>query len=189
MNSSVYTQIWMAGLAFLIAGAIILPIVRRDYLKRGELSHFVALLQLALWFLFHVFLALTVFGDLWPPMEAYALKYPAGGMLMLIGVLICIAGMGAFRSMTKVTGRETNRLIIRGVYRWSRNPQYVGYGLVILGVVIGYWSSTAWLAFIAYVLLVYATVRIEEEHLTQAFGEEYHKYCRQVPRFLGLRKQ
>jgi protein-S-isoprenylcysteine O-methyltransferase Ste14 len=85
--------------------------------------------------------------------------------------------------MTRATGRETNQLIVKGVYRWSRNPQYLGYGLVILGAVIGYWSSTAWLAFIAYVLLVYATVKIEEEHLAQAFGEEYIAYCKRVPRF------
>jgi protein-S-isoprenylcysteine O-methyltransferase Ste14 len=189
MDSFAYTQIWKSGLAFLVAGAIILPLVRREYLKNGKLSHFIALLQLVLWFFFHAFLALTIFGDLWPPMEAYTLKYPTGGILMLIGIFVCIAGMWSFRSMTKVTGRETNQLVVRGVYRCSRNPQYLGYGLVILGVVIGYWSSTAWLAFIAYALLVYATVRIEEEHLTKAFGDEYQDYCRQMPRFLGFRKQ
>ena len=174
---------------FLIAGVLILPLVRRDYLKNGKLSHFIAFLQLVLWFFFQVFLAWTVFGDLWPPREAYIPKNPVGGVFMLIGIIICIAGIWAFHSMTKVTGRETNRLIVRGIYRWSRNPQYLGYGVVIIGAVIGYWSATAWLALIAYALLVYATVRIEEEHLTQAFGEEYQEYCRQVPRFLDLRKQ
>jgi protein-S-isoprenylcysteine O-methyltransferase Ste14 len=93
--------------------------------------------------------------------------------------------MYAFRSATKITGRETNRLIIRGIYRWSRNPQYLGYGLVILGIVIGYWSTTAWLALVGYVLLVYATVRIEEQHLENVFGGEYRAYCGQVQRFLG----
>ena len=104
---------------------------------------------------------------------------------MLLGVGICLAGMWAFRSMKKVTGRETNRLVVRGIYRWSRNPQYLGYGLVILGEVVGYWSSTAWLALVAYALLVYATVRIEEEHLKQVFGSEYEAYCQSVPRFIG----
>jgi protein-S-isoprenylcysteine O-methyltransferase Ste14 len=179
------TQIWVAGVVFLISGVIILPIVRIDYLKHGKLNQFTAFLQLVVWFAFHIFLALAVFGDIWPPLEAYIPKYWVGGLVSLAGLAICFAGMYAFRSATKITGRETNRLIIRGIYRWSRNPQYLGYGLVILGIVIGYWSTTAWLALVGYVLLVYATVRIEEQHLENVFGDEYRAYCGQVQRFLG----
>jgi protein-S-isoprenylcysteine O-methyltransferase Ste14 len=182
---SVSTQIWITGSAFLVAGAIILPMVRREYLKRGSLSQFTALLQLVLWFFFHVFLALAVFGDLWPPLEAYIPKHWVGVLLFLIGLVICLAGMWAFRSMKKVTGRETSRLVVKGIYRWSRNPQYVGYGLIILGFVIGYWSVTAWMVFIGYMMLVYATMRIEEQHLENVFGAEYQEYCQRVSRFLG----
>ena len=167
------TQIWIAGLAFLVALVVILPILKRDYLKRGKLSHFTAFLQLGLWFFYQVFLALTVFGDLWPPLEAYIPKNQSGGILMLAGLVLCLAGIWAFRSITKVTGREANRLVIHGIYRWSRNPQYLGYGVVVLGAVIGYWSSTAWLALIGYVLLAYFTVRVEEAHLANVFGEAY----------------
>ena len=189
MKLPIYTQLWITGLAFLVTGAIILPLVRIDYLKRGILSQFTAFLQLVLWFFFHVFLALTVFGNLWPPIEAYIPKYWAGGLLIIIGLTICIAGMWAFRSMTKVTGRETNHLIVKGIYRRSRNPQYLGDGLVIIGMVIGYWSSTAWLALIGYALLVYATIRIEEQHLEQVFGDEYRVYCQSVSRFAGRKKR
>jgi protein-S-isoprenylcysteine O-methyltransferase Ste14 len=180
-----FTQIWITGAAFLISGAIILPIVRRDYLEHGRLNQLTAFLQLLVWFAFHIFLALAVFADLWPPLEVYFPKNWVGVLVFLVGLVICFAGMIAFRSTTKITGRETNRLIIKGIYRWSRNPQYLGYGLIILGIVIGYWTATAWLALAGYVLLVYATVRIEETHLENVFGDEYRTYCQQVRRFLG----
>ena len=188
MNLPIYTQLMLAGLGFLVAGTIILPLVRYDYLKMGKLSQFTAFLQLVLWFCFHVFLALTVFGDLWPPIEAYIPRHWVGGVLIISGLTICFAGMWAFRSMTKVTGRETKLLVVNGVYRLSRNPQYLGYGLVILGFVIGYWSSTAWMGVIGYALLVYATIKIEEQHLEQVFGDEYQAYCQSVSRFFGRRK-
>lgn len=169
----------------MISGAIILPIVQHDYLEHGRLNQLTAFLQLVVWFAFHIFLALTVFGDLWPPLEAYIPKNWIGAVVFLTGLAICFTGMAAFRSTTKITGRETNRLIIRGIYRWSRNPQYLGYGLIILGIVTGYWSATAWLALIGYMSLAYVTVRIEEEHLESVFGNEYRDYCRRVRRFLG----
>ena len=179
------TQIWIAGGVFVISGVIILPIIRKDYLQHGKLNQFTAFLQLVVWFAFHIFLALAVFGDVWPPLEAYIPNHWVGALIFIPGLTICFAGMFAFRSTTKITGRETNLLIIRGIYRWSRNPQYSGYGLIILGIVIGYWSATAWLALAGYVLLVYTTVRIEEQHLEKVFGDEYRAYCQQVRRFLG----
>jgi protein-S-isoprenylcysteine O-methyltransferase Ste14 len=186
MELSIEAQIWLSGILFLVGGGIILPIVRRDYLRRGGLSQPVAFLQLVVWFLYNMFLALAVWRDRWLYTSAYVPGNWFGGASLLLGLGLCLAGMAAFRSMTKVTGRQADRLVISGVYRWTRNPQYLGYGLVVLGFVLGYPSSTGWLALPAYALLVYATVRIEEEHLVQVFGEQYSAYCQRVPRFIGL---
>jgi protein-S-isoprenylcysteine O-methyltransferase Ste14 len=187
MNLPLDLQIWLSGSIFLLAGGVILPQVRQEYLRRGGLNQPVAFLQLVVWFLFHVFLGLVVWGDLWPSLPALITRNWYGGLLALFGLGLCLAGMASFHSLRKITGRQADRLVISGVYRWTRNPQYTGYGLVILGVVLGYWSATAWLALPAFALLAYVTVRIEEEHLGRFFGEQYRSYCRQVPRFIDLR--
>ncbi len=71
-----------------------------------------------------------------------------------------------------------------GPYRVSRNPQWVGLFLVLMGTAI---LSSAWLP-IAMVLLVgciYHIQILEEERACAAlYGEEYHTYRRQVPRYL-----
>ena len=185
MNLPLDSQIQLSAFLFLLSVGVILPVVRREYLRRGKLNQLSALLQLVVWFSFHIFLGMVVWGDIWPPLSAFLPKHWFGGPFALLGLGLCLAGMGVFRSLNRITGREVNRLVITGIYRWTRNPQYTGYGLVILGIVLGYWSATAWLALPAYALLAYATVRIEEEHLESVFGEEYRDYCRQVPRFLG----
>jgi protein-S-isoprenylcysteine O-methyltransferase Ste14 len=189
MGISIQDQMWISGLGFLAALGIILPMVRRDYLRHGRLSYPGAILQLVAWFAFHVFLALVVWGDLWPSAHAYIPRNWIGGLFALPGLGLCLAGMGVFRSLKVIFGREANRLVVSGVYRWTRNPQYTGYGLILLGVVLSYWSATAWLVLPAYALLVCLTVRIEEEHLEAVFGEQYRAYCRQAPRFIGMRGQ
>lgn len=186
MGTPITDQIWISGLAFLAATATILPVVRREYLRRGALRLPVAALQLAVWFVYHYFLALCVWQDPWPPASAYRPEHWYGALFAVPGAGLCLAGMGAFRSLGKVTGQRADRLVASGVYRWTRNPQYTGYGLFLLGIVLAYWSPTAWLALPAYALLAGLTVRIEEEHLEAVFGDQYRAYCQQVPRFIGL---
>ena len=74
------------------------------------------------------------------------------------------------------------RLVIAGLYRRVRNPQYVGVVLVVLGeallagslALVGYAAVLA----IGYHLFV---VFYEEPTLTRLFGEEYVRYMRTVP--------
>ena len=76
-------------------------------------------------------------------------------------------------------------LVTSGPYAYSRNPQYVGFILFVVGMTL-YWPTLitipmGCLLCFAYYML---TAR-EEKHLGQAFKVEYSKYSHKVPRFLG----
>jgi hypothetical protein len=76
-------------------------------------------------------------------------------------------------------------LVIRGPFRWVRNPMYVGAGLVVGGVAV--WTQAVALA--GYALLIILgchlfLVFIEEPQLRARFGAPYGEYCRLVPRWL-----
>jgi len=70
------------------------------------------------------------------------------------------------------------------LYRFSRNPQFVAYGILMLGSIIAWWNSLVWIAFPAYAILVYAVLHVEEEHLSRVYGEAYQEYCARVRRFI-----
>jgi len=80
-------------------------------------------------------------------------------------------------------------LVVRGLYRYTRNPMYVGVLTVIGGWLVVYRSPT---------LLVYAicvavffhllVVLYEERHLGRVFGAEYCDYCASVGRWLPRRR-
>jgi protein-S-isoprenylcysteine O-methyltransferase Ste14 len=103
------------------------------------------------------------------------------------GIALIAAALGLFRQ----TGQDpkpwesTPEIISSGVYRFSRNPMYVGMALVQAGIGIG-WGN-AWLLLLVPVSLaiVYAiAVRHEEAYLGAKFGESYLAYKRSVRRWL-----
>ena len=80
-------------------------------------------------------------------------------------------------------------LVVRGLYRYTRNPMYLGVITAILG-----WSalfSDGWL--LLYALGVWVSTHLfvilyEEPRLTKLFGSEYEKYCQTVSRWVPIRK-
>ena len=87
-----------------------------------------------------------------------------------------------------VSGEEKTQLITHGIYRFSRNPAFLGFDLVYLGLLLTYfnWVHLA-VALAAAVLLHLQVVLVEEPYLPEAFGEEYLQYRRKVCRYFGRR--
>ena len=76
-------------------------------------------------------------------------------------------------------------LVARGLYRFSRNPMYVGVLSVILGQALYYGSK--WVA--VYACFVFTgfylfVLLYEEPTLRRLFGSQYEEYCRKVPRWI-----
>ena len=77
------------------------------------------------------------------------------------------------------------RLVIVGLYRWSRNPMYVAVTIVLLGWAIAYRSSM--LLGYAIVVAIMFHLRVvlgEEPWLSRTYGDEWQRYRRHVPRWL-----
>lgn len=84
------------------------------------------------------------------------------------------------------------RLVVRGLYRYVRNPMYVGVLLAIVGWamffqarMVLFYGAAVGICFHLFVVLV------EEPQLRKKFGEQYHSYCEQVGRWVprGGRKK
>lgn len=77
-------------------------------------------------------------------------------------------------------------LVTTGLYRWSRNPMYVGLILVLIGwgVVLG--SLTPFIAVILFGrVLVIMQIAPEEAALEAKFGDAYRNYTQRVNRWAG----
>ena len=99
-----------------------------------------------------------------------------------------VLAMDGFRQFSRWLGSATPGLKTGGLYRYSRNPQFVAYGALILGAVIAWGNPLGVLGLASYLALAYAVARIEEEHLARIYGQDYLDYCARVPRFFGRPK-
>ena len=76
------------------------------------------------------------------------------------------------------------RLVVKGPYRFVRNPMYIGAGLVLTGAMLFY-ESLSLLAYTGLFVLVthFFVVLYEEPTLRRTFGTEYEAYNRRVGRW------
>jgi len=83
-------------------------------------------------------------------------------------------------------GLDKNRFKTSEIHRYSRNPQLVGYGLILIVLVLLFLSLyfVGW--FIIYLTISYFMMQSEEEFLRLKYSEEYERNCSTVPRIMKL---
>ncbi len=159
--------------------------VRRDYERRGKLSAVSSLLEFLVFGL-HANLSYAFLPAGWPglpTLPSIGLHSAVGLGVLAVGIVATLWSMSGL-GFGKALGREAGGLHRSGFYRYSRNPQIVAYGLVIIGVAF-LWPSLYGLGWVLiYGAVGHMMIRTEEEHLGRVFGAEYKRYCEEVPRYL-----
>ncbi len=84
-------------------------------------------------------------------------------------------------------GTRAPALTTSGVYRWSRNPQYLGYLLTLTGAAVVRRSLTAMALTVAAGLVYVKWIPVEERQLATAHGEAYERYRAMTRRWWGTR--
>jgi protein-S-isoprenylcysteine O-methyltransferase Ste14 len=91
------------------------------------------------------------------------------------------------RPLRFVLGEEPPKLVRQGLYRFSRNPMYVGVLLAVFGQALVFASrEAACYGIILWIVFHFVVVFLEEPHLRKERGRSYDEYCRQVPRWLDF---
>ena len=112
-----------------------------------------------------------------------------------IGAIVAVAGLA-----TTVCGRRelvkggtnvspsqpTTALITGGVFKYTRNPLYVGVSVALCGIALIF--DLDWILLLivpSCMFLHFAVVKREERYLEQKFGDAYRRYKARVPRYLA----
>jgi protein-S-isoprenylcysteine O-methyltransferase Ste14 len=141
-----------------------------------------------------VFLGLTLSGvavQRWLRPLALPTPYPLG---VLMGAAIAAGGIALVLSARLLflrTGqhpapwRPSPELLSQGIYRYTRNPMYVGISLFQLG--LGIALGNGWIvafAPLALSIIHFLAVRPEEAYLSEKFGAPYQRYTTTTRRYL-----
>lgn len=104
----------------------------------------------------------------------------------LILIIVAQAHMGqAWR--IGIDHANSGALITSGIFRWLRNPVFMGMRLSLLGVFMVDANGVTLALGLAGEILMQVEVRLEEEFLAHRFGEAYRNYIHYTSRWLGRR--
>ena len=124
----------------------------------------------------------------WLPLKMSGINHYAGFILFTVGVGIlfsCIISFAMKGRGTLSPADPTKKLVVDGLYRFSRNPMYAGVLMILIGepvyfqsVYLSFYLSVIFLAFSVFIRLH------EEPRLLRDFGLEYQLYCKKVRRWI-----
>lgn len=111
---------------------------------------------------------------------------------LALGVVIylwCAWDFATFGRGTPVVFDPPKKLVARGLYRFVRNPMYIGILSILFGEAVLFFSSSlAGYAIVVGAIFHTFVVLYEEPALQKQFGESYRSYFAQTPRWLPLFK-
>lgn len=113
---------------------------------------------------------------------------PVGAILITIGLALFVWTVYLFRSFGKGTlapWTPTQKLVIRGPYKYCRNPMITGVFFILIGETLFLNSMNIFIEVIIFFLVntVYFILK-EEPDLRKRFGAEYDIYKKNVPRWI-----
>ena len=181
------TFIISAAFLLVLTFVIFKIIVRNDYLKYGKLSFVSYTLELVIFALHANFMYIYI-PVKWPELP----HFPENPVLNIVtyiflytGLLIVITAIAQL-GFGPTMGRDKNVLKTNGFYKYSRNPQVIGYSLILIAFILCYPSLYAIGWFILLIVMMSFMIKTEEEFLLSKYGDQYQNYCRTVPRIFKI---
>ena len=123
-----------------------------------------------------------------PGLISWSVTQYVAVLFLAIGAFILFRSIWSFARVGKGTLApfdETHKLIVVGLYRYVRNPMYVGVILILLAEAWFFWSS-ALLSYTGFCFIVanILVIGYEENRLRHKYGDEFWQYCRHVGRWI-----
>lgn len=112
-----------------------------------------------------------------------------GAVVVAAGLAVCVSGVTAFRqartTVDPTRPEKASSLVRGGIYRYTRNPMYLGFLLLLLGLAafLGSWPALI----VALLFVPYMNrfqIEPEERALARLFGGEFELYRGEVRRWL-----
>jgi len=169
---------------WIVLGIYVFSEIKKAYNKKGIFTNKLLSSWYTMWAFHHIPVVLASLFGIWliPVNRTFAL---AGGLIIFVVGLIIFE----FRSLRRSTGQDVSKLITTGIYRWSRNPQFIGWFLMLLGISIIGRSGFALALTIVFIVAIHLyTIRLAEPYLENLYGEEYRLYKSRTGRWIGIPK-
>ena len=116
--------------------------------------------------------------------------------LRIVGILLGVMAVIFFAAATITMknswrvgiSEEKTTLITNGIYRWSRNPAFVGFDLLYASMSLLFFNIPLVMVSAGAAIMLHLQILQEEEHMHKMFGSDYEEYRKHTLRYFGRRK-
>ena len=130
----------------------------------------------------HIIYLLSIIYSIFVPLKLGTAWFYAGLPIYLVGLISYAMVWVGFATT------PPDKLITKGIYRYSRNSMQLSQVIIFLGVGIATASWVFLLLSAACMIMPLLWVGAEERHCLKFYGDAYREYMDRTPRWLGLPK-
>lgn len=109
-----------------------------------------------------------------------------GFVISLLGIVIFITAMATMRDSWRagIDNTQNTKIIKNGIYKYSRNPAFVGFDLFYIGISLAFSNILNVLFACASIFMLHLQILEEEKFLPTVFGKDYLHYKKQTRRYI-----
>lgn len=109
-----------------------------------------------------------------------------GAVLGVLGVVVFGIAVHTMKDSWRagIPASDETELVTNGIFRFSRNPAFLAFDLVYLGVLCLFFNWVLFLFTVFAMLMLHLQIRQEEKFLNHQFGEKYQKYKQHTRRYI-----
>ena len=161
--------------------------ISTDQLGKGK-TGFVKFIEVTLKISTYVLPIIQLVSILWYIGTAHIALRITGCVITAVGVLAFILSVVQMKDNWRagVQREDKTNLVTTGIYSISRNPAFLGFDLMYIGILFTFFNWYLCFA-TCFVLVLFhlQIVNVEEDFLIEAFGDEYVEYKKKVYRYIG----
>lgn len=161
--------------------------IRTDQLGRGK-AGFVKFIEVTLKITTYLLTIMQIISIVTYSGTTHIALRLTGIIVTALGVLAFIASVAQMKDNWRagVQKEEKTDLVTTGIYSISRNPAFLGFDLMYIGIVFSFFNWYLCFATIFGVVIFHLQiVNVEEDFLIEAFDQKYIEYKNKVCRYLG----
>ena len=112
-----------------------------------------------------------------------------GFCIGMLGDIIFLASVLCMKDSWRagIPDKDRTKLVTTGIYRYSRNPAFLGFDFMYVGLLLMYFNLSMLVVSAFAIIMLHLQILQEERYLTENYGESYREYWKHVFRYLGRR--
>lgn len=112
-----------------------------------------------------------------------------GFCIGMLGDIIFLASVLCMKDSWRagIPDKDRTKLVTSGIYRYSRNPAFLGFDFMYVGLLLMYFNLLMLVVSAFAIIMLHLQILQEERYLRENYGEAYREYQKHVFRYLGRR--